>query len=83
MRRYHFHDADAERHPDSEGVELPDDDTAKVMAVRYAGELLKHNPRDLWEKGHWRVEVTGDDNALLWTVVTIAIDAPSPISSHD
>jgi hypothetical protein len=32
----------------------------------------------LWHSGHWRVEVTDEDNALLFTVITLAVNAPKP-----
>lgn len=78
MPRYHFHSADGARDVDQEGFELPDLAAARDQAVRYAGSVLKENPDEIWEKGHWRVEVTNKENALLFTVVTLAIDAPEP-----
>lgn len=76
MARYHFHDADGVRQCDEDGIELPDDEAARVLAARYAGDMLKHEPRKVWDHGQWRVEVTDDSNILLFTVVMVAIDAP-------
>ena len=78
MARYHFHCADGSREPDEEGTELASDEEAQRIAIVYAGEVLMSNPASIWEKGSWRVEVTNDDNALLFTVITLAIDAPRP-----
>ena len=78
MPRYFFHCADGVRDPDREGTVLADDHAAQVAAVAFAGETLKHSPGTLWDKGQWRVEVTGEQGALLFTVITIAIDAPTP-----
>ena len=78
MPLYHFHCADRSRQPDAEGTELPDDRAAQQMAVEFAGEVLKGDPQLLWRKGQWRVEVTDDANVLLFTVITLAVDAPRP-----
>lgn len=80
MPIYHFHSADGERDVDSEGLELPGLAEARDQAIRFSGSVLKDNPAHLWESGHWRVEVTDDNNALLFTVITLAIDAPPPIN---
>jgi len=79
MPRYHFHLADGGRDPDNEGVELADIQAARLAAVQFAGDLLRDSPQELWEKGTWRVEVTDERNILLCTVVTLAIDAPTPV----
>lgn len=79
MPRYHFGSANGHREPDPDGVMLNDDETAQAYAIRYAGEVLSSEPCALWRSGHWRVEVTDDAGALLFTVVTIAIDAPKRI----
>ena len=78
MPRYFFHCADGLREPDTEGTELANDDLARQMAVSFAGEVLKERPELVWSRGMWRVEVTNEDNALLFTLITLAIDAPKP-----
>lgn len=78
MPIYHFHSADGAREPDESGIELPDLDTARSEAIRYSGAVLAHSPQQLWRTGHWRVEVNDENNVLLFTVVTLAIDAPKP-----
>jgi hypothetical protein len=80
MPIYHFHSSDGSRDVDAEGTELPNDAAARLAAVRYAGEMLKDEPARLWSAGQWRVEVTDDRNALLFTVITIAVDTPTPDS---
>ncbi|WP_420822376.1 DUF6894 family protein [Sphingomonas ginkgonis] len=57
---------------------LEDDAAAQIAAVAFAGETLKHSPESLWKKGQWRVEVTNQQGALLFTVITLAVDAPVP-----
>ncbi len=82
MPHYHFHHADGKRDYDREGIELPDDRTARLEAMRYAGSVLKDDPAAIWDHGTWRVEVTDDSNVLLFTVITIALDAPRPDLSN-
>ena len=82
MPRYHFHSADGSRDPDLEGTELENDQAAQQAAVAYAGAMLKDDPMLLWEKGSWRVEVTDEEGVLLFTVVTLAMDAPRPKPSR-
>lgn len=75
--RYFFHLADQDRDFDRDGLELPDDESAKAEAVRYAGQLLQDRPNDLWNTGQSRVEVTDESGALRWLVISMAIDAPT------
>ena len=77
MPRYFFDLADGRREVDRDGVDLPDVAAARAAAVRFAGELLSGEPEQLWEKHQWRVEVTGEDGALLCTVIALAFDAPA------
>lgn len=78
MPIYHFHSADGGREVDESGIELPGLREARDQAIRFSGAILTHNPQQLWTSGHWRVEVTDEDNALLFTVITLAVDAPRP-----
>lgn len=78
MPRYFFHLADGHRDFDEAGTELENDQAAQLAAVQFAGELLRHQPIELWQKGQWRVEVTDETGVLLFTIITLAIDAPTP-----
>ena len=78
MPRYYFHAVDRTRERDLDGVDLPDDHAAQQTASAYAGERLKDAPGRLWKDGTARVEVTNGSGVLLWTVVTIVVDAPRP-----
>ena len=77
MPRYHFGSVDGHREPDKEGMELSNLEAAKAHAMEYAGDVLKSDPAVLWRHGQWRVEVTDDNGELLFTVITLAIDAPN------
>jgi len=79
MPRYYFHCADGHREPDLEGTVLTNDEAAQHAAIAFAGEVLKGNPTELWQKGQWRVEVTDAQGVLLFTVITLAVDAPKPL----
>ena len=76
MPQYHFHVATGARLDEPTGTELPDDNAAHLEAVRFAGEMLKDMPEQLWGDGQWRVEVCDARNVLLFTVIVLAIDAP-------
>lgn len=76
MPRYHFSSVDGERDIDADGVELRDDHAAQIYAIKYAGELLQSEPEILCEEGQWRIEVTGDDGHLRFTVIALAHAAP-------
>ena len=78
MPRYFFNLADGRRERDDQGLELPDDAAAKIAATAFAGEILKDSPRSIWNTGPVRVDVTNATGTLLWTVLTLGIDAPRP-----
>ena len=75
MPRYYFNLADGVFDPDPDGTELPDIVTARSEAVRYAVAIMRERPDVVWDGRDWRVEVTGADRELLFTLVVIAIDA--------
>ena len=77
MPLYHFNLADGSFDPDPEGTELANVNEARAEAVRYAGAIMRERPEVVWDGGDWRVEVTGPDRNLLFTVIVIAIDAPA------
>lgn len=78
MGHYFFNLVDGGRERDETGLDLPDIEAARMEAVRYAGDLIRSEPGTLWAKGQWRVEVTDDRGVLICTVITLAIDAPTP-----
>jgi hypothetical protein len=76
MPLYHFNTVDGGRHRDIEGVELSDDDAARKEGIRFAGSVLAHEPDALWDGRDFRVEVTDHQHTLLFTIITLAVDAP-------
>ncbi|PZR42078.1 MAG: hypothetical protein DI537_62955 [Stutzerimonas stutzeri] len=79
MPRYHFYYCDSSRDLDTTGTELAGDQAAQHAAIAFAGEVLRFSPTTLWDRGHWRIEVTDAEGMLLFTILTLAINAPKPI----
>jgi hypothetical protein len=77
MPRFFFHHTDGKFDPDNEGTEFPDLATARVEAVRYAAELVRDRPDEVWAGDTFRIEVSDEDNMLLYTVVILGLDAPA------
>lgn len=63
--------------PDSEGIDLPTLSDARIEAVRFAGELLKDRPQLVWMGEEVRVEVTDENQLMLFTVIVAGVDAPA------
>ncbi len=68
MVRYHFNIRDGEYIPDFEGSVLPTLGHAQREAIRLAGYTLMTEPRQFWDGGEWFVEVTLDDDTLVFRV---------------
>jgi hypothetical protein len=77
MPRYFFATADGERHQDTEGTELPGLSAARVAAIKYAGAIMEDEPSVLWDGRDFRVEVTDERGLLLFTIITLAVNAPA------
>ena len=68
MPRYFFHSEDGHLTYDSEGTEFADAAAARLEAVRFAGALIGENPENLWESTRWRLLVTDENKAVLFTI---------------
>ncbi|WP_129222237.1 DUF6894 family protein [Lichenibacterium ramalinae] len=77
MPRFFFHHTDGAFDPDNEGTEYPDLTTARMEAVRYAGELVRDSPDEVWKGDTFRIEVSDEGGMLLCTVVILGLDAPA------
>jgi hypothetical protein len=75
--RFFFHHTDGKFDPDNEGTEFPDLATARVEAVRYAAELVRDRPDEVWAGDTFRIEVSDEDDMLLCTIVILGLDAPA------
>ena len=77
MPRYFFHCMDGHVDLDEDGTELADDDAARLEATTLAGSILRTEPEHLQGGKALRIEVANASGDLLFTVVTISIDAPA------
>ena len=77
MPRFFFHHTDGVFDPDNEGTDCPDLETARAEAVRFAAELVRARPQEVWSGGTFRIEVSDEDDMLLYTVVILGLDAPA------
>jgi hypothetical protein len=77
MPRYFFHTADGRRERDTEGTELPDHNTARRKAVKFAGTVLSQQPEILWDGHDFRIEVTDHNGLMLFTIIMLAVNAPA------
>lgn len=75
--RFFFHHTDGGFDPDNEGTDFPDLATARVEAVRYAAEVVRDRPDEVWSGDTFRIEVSDEHGMLLCTVVILGLDAPA------
>lgn len=74
-RFFHVHDGTTVL--DNEGTLLPDLSTARQMAARYAGELLRDIGRDLHDGEDWKVDLANEHGLILFTILLTAFHAPA------
>jgi len=67
MPRYFFDLSDGFREADALGTDLPGDAHAEVEAIRFLGEVLKHEPERLAD-GTLRVLVHDEGHTPLWVI---------------
>lgn len=77
MSRFFFNQINGEFKKDDEGLEFASLEDARTEAVRYAGEVLCHQPGVVWQGEDFRVEVTDESQLLLFTLIVVGVDAPS------
>ena len=77
MSRYFFHTADGSRDRDTVGTELKDHGAARNEAIKFAGHVMADQPEVLWDGRDFRVEVTDEREMLLFTIITLAVNAPA------
>jgi hypothetical protein len=75
MPHYFFNTANGSFEPDPDGIDLSDDAAARVHAIKFAGDVMHHEPDVLWDGSEFRVQVTDDEQQLLFTIEMKAIDA--------
>ncbi|MFC6792693.1 DUF6894 family protein [Methylobacterium komagatae] len=68
MARYHFNVHDGLGILDVDGSEFPDWATARIVAIRLAGEILKDDPKSALSCDDWHLEVTDGTGLILLRV---------------
>lgn len=77
MPRYFFDTSSGLRDRERTGLDLKDNDAARVQGIIYAGEVLRDEPNLLWDGSEFKVLVTGWDRELL---LTISVASYEPIT---
>lgn len=77
MARYYFHTTDGTTERDTEGMECADLTEVRQRAIRYARDIMSDEPEVLWDGRDFRVEATNEAGDLLFTIVTLAVNAPA------
>jgi hypothetical protein len=76
---YFFNLAGAVYDPDVEGVDLPTMAEARLYATVSAGELQRDRPGLPWEGEELRVEVTDENQLVLFTLIIFGVEAAAAI----
>lgn len=74
---FFFNQAGAIYDPDVEGIEFETISEARVQAVKFAAETLRDSPELAWIGDEYRVEVTDENQLILFTFVAIGVDSPA------
>ena len=75
--RYFFNRAGAVHSRDNHGHEIGSLSDARIQAVRYAAEYLRDRPELVWLGEEFRVEVTGENDEMLFTFIAVGVDSPA------
>ncbi|MFC3215112.1 DUF6894 family protein [Novosphingobium panipatense] len=76
MPTYYFDIYNGEAAPDLTGTELGNVQEARVMAVRFLGQVLLEKADVIERNSCWRVEVSREDRQLLFSVTLAVEDRP-------
>ena len=72
MPRYFFNVHDGRSRPDREGTELPDLNTVRDEAVRFAAGLLADHSDEFWQGDEWVLEVADEEGLVLFRLQFVA-----------
>lgn len=73
--RFFFNLAGAVYDPDNDGHELETMSEARLMAATVSAEMLQDRPQLAWLGEEFRVEVTDENQLLLFTIITLGVDS--------
>lgn len=65
MPRFFFNVSDTKTLFDPEGTELPNWQTARIFAIRYMGELLQSDAKNIAENDDWHIDVTDETGLVM------------------
>ena len=68
MPRYFFHCEGAAALRDTVGVEIADDQAARLQAIQFAGEVLVRSPSKFEQHPHWRMLVDNDAGETVFII---------------
>lgn len=76
MPRFYFNVHDGKSGLDTQGTDLPDWRTARIEAIRLAGEILKDEASHIVLGDNWRIDVTDHRGLILFQMAILLIDSP-------
>jgi hypothetical protein len=78
MPRFYFNVHDGVSQIDKDGTVLPDWQTARIEAVRLAGEILRDEAYRIALGEDWCIEVTDRKGAIVFRLTIQAVTSPVP-----
>lgn len=83
MPKYYFQVSEQPA-PDIEGVDLPDLDSARLVALRTACAIIAQAADDFWQKREWQMTVADESGLALFSLTFFATDAAAtaPVEIH-
>jgi hypothetical protein len=70
-----FHLAGALQDSDNHGAEVATLDQARLLAAQHLAEVIRDQPNVVWKGEEVRMEVTDEHEIVLFTIMTVGIDA--------
>ena len=75
--RYFFNVAGIVQESDKDGHTFASLSDARIGAVKFASEYLRDRPELVWLGEEFRVEVTDEEQEILFTFIAVGVDAPA------
>lgn len=76
MPRFYFNVRDGISCLDTEGIELPDWQAARIKAIRLAGRIIRDDAQRIALGEDWHIEVTDYTGLILFQMMFQVIEAP-------
>ena len=83
MPKYLFH-LPSQTVPEPEGIDLPDLEAARRVAVRTACAMIGQNVDEFWDRRDWQMTVSDEHGLQLFSLTFFATDAAAagPVEIH-